>query len=45
MSLNTIMLGGAYNDELRKNRNLVAEEALQPANTAVTVCWKDGKLQ
>jgi hypothetical protein len=32
----------SYNDELRKNGHLVAEEPLQPANTAVTVCWKDG---
>jgi hypothetical protein len=34
----------SYNDELRKNGHLVAEEPLQPANTAVTVCWKDGKV-
>jgi hypothetical protein len=34
----------SYNDELRKNGHLVAEEALQPASTAVTVCWKDGKV-
>jgi hypothetical protein len=34
----------SYNDELRKNGHLVAEEALQPANTAVTVGWKDGKV-
>jgi hypothetical protein len=33
----------SYNDELRKNGHLVAEEPLQPANTAVTVCWKNGK--
>jgi len=33
-----------YNDELRKNGNLVAEHALQPANTAVTVDWKNGKV-
>jgi hypothetical protein len=33
----------SYNDELRKNGHLVAEEPLQPANTAVTVCRKDGK--
>jgi hypothetical protein len=31
-----------YNDELRKNGHLVAEEPLQPANTAVTVYWKKG---
>jgi hypothetical protein len=34
----------SYNDELRKNGHLVAEEALQPANTAVTVNWKNGKV-
>jgi hypothetical protein len=34
----------SYNDELRKNGLLVAEEALQPANTAVTVSWKNGKV-
>jgi hypothetical protein len=34
----------SYNDELRKNGHLVAEESLQPANTAVTVGWKDGKV-
>ena len=33
----------SYNDELRKNGHLVAEETLQPANTAVTVYWKKGK--
>ena len=33
-----------YNDELRKNGHLVAEEPLQPANTAVTVSWTDGKV-
>jgi hypothetical protein len=33
-----------YNDELRKNGHLVAEEALQPASTAVTVNWKNGKV-
>src|SRR5271169_3787036 len=33
-----------YNDELRKNEHLVAEEPLQPANTAVTVYWKNGKV-
>jgi hypothetical protein len=32
----------SYNDELRKNGHLVAEEPLQPANTAVTVYWKNG---
>jgi len=34
----------SYSDELRKNGNLVAEEPLQPANTAVTVYWKNGKV-
>ena len=34
----------SYNDELRKNGHLVAEELLQPANTAVTVCWMNGKV-
>jgi hypothetical protein len=34
----------SYNDELRKNGHLVAEEALQPPNTAVTVSWKNGKV-
>lgn len=34
----------SYHDELRKNGNLVAEEALQPANTAVTISWKKGKV-
>jgi hypothetical protein len=34
----------SYNDELRKNGHLVAEEYLQHANTAVTVCWKNGKV-
>ena len=34
----------SYNDELRKNRHLVAEEPLQPANTAVTLYWKNGKV-
>ena len=34
----------SYNDELRKNGRLLAEEPLQPPNTAVTVSWKDGKV-
>ena len=34
----------SYNDELRKNGHLVAEESLQPSNTAVTVNWTDGKV-
>src|ERR1700681_1817517 len=36
--------GFRYNDELRKNGHLVAEEPLQPPNTAVTVSWKNGKV-
>ncbi|HTX76128.1 MAG TPA: YciI family protein [Terracidiphilus sp.] len=34
----------SYNDELRKKGHLLAEEPLQPANTAVTLDWKDGKV-
>ena len=34
----------SYNDELRKNGHLLAEEPLQPANTAVTLDWKNGKV-
>jgi hypothetical protein len=34
----------SYNDELRKNGHLVAEEPLQPANSAVTVYWKNGMV-
>ena len=34
----------SYNEELRKNRHLIAEEALKPANTAVTIYWKNGKV-
>jgi hypothetical protein len=34
----------SYNDELRKNGHLIAEEALQPASTAVIVDWKNGKV-
>ena len=34
----------SYNDELRKNGHLVTVEPLQPANTAVTVSWKHGKV-
>jgi hypothetical protein len=33
-----------YNDELRKNGHLVAEEILASANTAVTVSWTNGKV-
>jgi len=40
------MLDGcfSYDDELRKNGNFAAGEALQPANTAVTLYWKDGQV-
>jgi hypothetical protein len=34
----------SYNDELRKNGHLLSEEALQPANAAVTLSWKKGKV-
>src|SRR5258708_35741840 len=34
----------SYNDELRKNGHLVAEVALQPPETALTVYWKNGKV-
>jgi hypothetical protein len=34
----------SYNDEMRKNGHLVAEEPLQPPSTAVTVSWKNGKV-
>ena len=34
----------SYNDELRKNGHLLAGEPLQPANTAVTLDWKNGKV-
>ncbi len=34
----------SYNDELRKNGQLIAEESLQPANAAVTVSWNDGRV-
>ena len=34
----------SYNDELRKNGHLLAEEPLQPPNTAVTVSLKNGKI-
>jgi len=34
----------SYNDEMRKNGYLVDEHPLQPANTTVTVDWKNGKV-
>ncbi len=33
-----------YDDELRKNGHWAGGEALQPANTAMTVHWKNGKV-
>jgi hypothetical protein len=33
-----------YNDHLRANRHVVAEVALQPPETAVTLYWKNGKV-
>jgi hypothetical protein len=32
-----------HNDDLRANGRLVAEVALQPRETAVTLYWKNGK--
>ena len=34
----------SYNDAMRRSGHLVDEHALQPANTAVTVSWKNGKV-
>ena len=33
-----------YDDELRDNGHFAAGEALQPANTAMTLYWKNGKV-
>ena len=33
-----------YNDHLRANGHVVAEVPLQPAETAVTVYWENGKV-
>jgi hypothetical protein len=33
-----------HNDYLRANGHLVAEVGLQPPETAVTLCWKNGKV-
>src|ERR1700730_18165385 len=33
-----------HNDHLRANGHLVGEMALQPPETAVTLCWKNGKV-
>ena len=34
----------SYNDELRKSGHLISEEPLQPADAAVTVSLKNGKV-
>jgi hypothetical protein len=34
----------AYDDQLRANGHWAGGEALQPAETAVTVSWKNGKV-
>ena len=34
----------SYDDELRKNGHFAAGEALQPADTAMTLYWKNGKV-
>lgn len=33
-----------YNDHLRANGHVAAEAALQPAETAMTLYWKNGKV-
>ena len=33
-----------HNDHLRANGHLVAELPLQPPESAVTLCWKNGKV-
>ena len=33
-----------HDDELRENGHWAGGEALQPANTAMTVSWKNGKV-
>lgn len=33
-----------YDDVLRKNKHFVAGEALQPAGTAITLYWNNGKV-
>jgi hypothetical protein len=33
-----------YNDHLRANGHVAAEEALQPPKTALTLYWKNGKV-
>src|ERR1700760_168174 len=34
----------SYDDELRKNGHFAGGEALQPASTAMTLYWKNGKV-
>jgi len=34
----------SYDDELRRNGHFAGGEALGPANTAMTVYWKNGKV-
>lgn len=34
----------AYDEHLRANGHFPAGEALQPPHTALTLCWKDGKV-
>lgn len=36
--------GFEYNDHLRANGHLIAEVALQPPETALTLYWKDSKV-
>lgn len=33
-----------YDDHLRANGHFTGGEALQPAETALTLCWKNGKV-
>jgi hypothetical protein len=33
-----------YDDHLRANGHFAGGEALQPAETALTLCWKNGKV-
>ena len=33
-----------YNDHLRANGHVAAEAALEPPETALTLCWKNGKV-
>ena len=36
--------GFEYNEHLRANGQVAAEAALQPEESAVTLCWKNGKV-